>query len=47
MSARIKFRPRITNKNMLFFLPNARIEVLTIFQKKHLILVDKKNIPKK
>ena len=41
------FRPRITKKNMCFFLPSARIELLQIFEKKHLVLVDKKNIPKK
>ena len=47
MSARINFRPPITPKKHVFFLPSAPIEVLRIFEKKHSILVDKKNIPKK
>ena len=47
MSARIRFRPRITKKTMCFFLPSARIELLPIFEKNHLILVHEKNIPKK
>ena len=38
MSARIRFRP---------FLPSARIEFLPIFEKKHLILVDKKTFRRK
>ena len=48
MSARIRFRPRFTQKTCGFFLPSARIAFLLIFdKKKHFILVDKKNIPKK
>ena len=47
MSARIRGKPSTTKKTCGFFLPSARIELLPIFGKKHLILVDKKNIPKK
>ena len=46
MSARIRFRPRITRKNMCFFLPSARIRLLPISEKK-LISGDKINISKR
>ena len=46
MKAHIRFRPRITRKTC-FFLPNARIELLTIFDFFLFNLIDKKNITKK
>ena len=47
MSARIRFRPRITNKKHVFFLPSARVELLAIFEKKTFILADKEIFRKK
>ena len=37
----------LPKKTCVFFLPSARIELLPIFEKKHLILVDKKTLRKK
>ena len=47
MSVRIRFRPRITKKKTDVFFCPARIELLPIFEKKHLILVNKKTVRKK
>ena len=46
MSARIRFKPRITKKNM-FFLPSARIGFMPISEEKQLVSGDKKKMPKK
>ena len=46
MSARIRFRQRITEKHVVFLL-NARIGLLPISEKKQLISGDKKHIPNK
>ena len=46
MSARIRFRQRITKKHVVFLL-NARIGLLPISEKKQLISGDKQHIPNK
>ena len=47
MSARIRLGRALPKKNIVFFSAQASIELLPIFEKNHLILVDNKNIPKK
>ena len=47
MSARIRFRSRITKKTCFFFLPSARIRLLPISGKKQSISRGKKKLPKK
>ena len=47
MSARIRFRPRITKKNMFFFCTARALNCCRFSKKTRFILVDKKNIPKK
>ena len=47
MSARIRFRPRITKKNMCFFCPARALDCCRFSEKKQSISKDKKNISKK
>ena len=48
MSARCRFRPRITKKkHVFFFCPARALNCCRFLKKKHLILVDKEIIPKK
>ena len=47
MSARIRFRPRITKKNMWFFFAQRAHWIVADFRKKRLITGDKKTFRKK